>query len=487
MWINLLLQRSGIVRSMHASSPFATLSSALIRQFDRPAQGYTSYPAFDRFVEAFDAQAHTAWLARRNIGGFAQSLALSVHLPFCEPACYVCACNKVITREHGRARHYLGYLERELALHLSHLNGSRSITRLHWGGGTPTFLSGAELRSLMRILRNQFEFTLAVPLSIEVDPRTVCSENRSETRIETLGLLAELGFNRMILGVPDFDPAVQRAINRHQSFEMTQEVMQAARAAGFGSINVELIYGLPKQTVDSFAQTLERVLALDPDCIALYSYAYFPARFKPQRHIAATDVPGAAVKLELFMLAVQRFAAAGYVTIGLGHFAKPADELAQALRAGRLQHGMAGYSSGPAGDLLGIGVSAVSQIGPVYSQNTRSLEDYYDRLDQQQLPVARGIVLTPDDLVRRSVIMALVGPGEVTVESVAIAHLIDFARYFARELQALEVFEEAGLVQVDAASITVTPVGRYFLPAIAMVFDRYRAADAAHAEGAKII
>lgn len=479
MWINPQRQRSRIVRSMHASSPFAALSPALIRQFDRPGPCYASYPAADRFVEAFDAHAHTAWLARRNIGGFARPLALYVHLPFCESACYFCACNKVITRAHGRARHYLGYLERELALHLVHLHGSRSITHLHWGGGTPTVLSGAELRSLMRMLRNQFEFTPAVHVSIEVDPRTVGSE--------TIGLLAELGFNQLALGVPDFDPAVQRAINRHQPFEMTQAVMQAARAAGFGSINVELIYGLPKQSVDSFAQTLERVLALDPDCIALYHYTHLPARFKLQRQIAAADVPGATVKRALFMLAVQRFAAAGYVTIGLGHFAKPDHGLAQALRAGRLQRSMAGYSGGPDGDLLGIGVSAVSQIGPVYSQNTRSLEDYYDRLGQQQVPVARGMVLTADDLVRRGVILALVGQGDVAMESVAIAHLIDFAHYFARELQELEAFEQAGLVQVDAASITVTPVGRYFLPAIAMVFDRYAAADAAPAEGAQII
>ena len=479
MWINLPLWRCRIVRGMHAPSPIAALSPELIRQFDRPAPCYASYPAADRFVEAFDAQAHTAWLARRNIGGFARPLALYVHLPFCESLCYFCNCNKVITREPGRALHYLHYLERELALHLTHLHGSRSITHLHWGGGTPTFLNGAELRSLMRMLRNQFEFTPAAQISIEIDPRTVGSE--------TIGLLAELGFNRVTLGVQDFDPAVQRAVNRHQSFEMTQAVMQAARAARFGAIDVELICGLPQQTLDSFGRTHERVLALEPDRIALYRYTHLPARFKPQRHIAATDLPGAALQLDLFVLAARQFTAAGYVTIGLGHFAKPADEWARALRAGHLQRSGLGYGTAPDGDLLGIGVSAISQIGPACSQNSRSLEDYYDRLDQKQLPVARGMVLTADDLVRRGVIMALLGQGEVTLESVAIAHLIDFAHYFARELRALEAFEQAGLVQVDAASITVTPVGRYFLPAIAMVFDRYAAAGAAQAACAKII
>lgn len=467
---------------MHASpssSPFAALSPALIRQFDRPGPCYTSYPAADRFVEAFDAQAHSAWLARRNIGGFARPLSLYVHLPFCESACYFCACNKVITREHARARHYLRYLERELALQLAHLDGSGCMTHMHWGGGTPAFLRRGELRSLMRMLRNQFEFTPAAHLSIAVDPRTVDAE--------TVALLADLGFNRMTLGVQDFDPAVQRAVNRDQPFEMTQAVMQAARAAGFGSVSVEVMYGLPKQTVESFARTIERVLALDPDRIALYGYVHQPARFKLQRHIDPADVPQAGAMHALFVLAVQRLAEAGYVTIGLGHFAKPADELARALRSGRLWRSVAGYSCGPDGDVLAIGVSAISQIGPVYSQNARSLDGYYGRLDQQQLPVARGIALSADDLVRRSVIMALVCQGEVAAESIAIAHLIDFARYFGRELRELAVFEAAGLADLREDGITVTPAGRLFLRAIAMVFDRYLAADAAHIAGAKII
>lgn len=478
-WIKQPQRRNGIVRSMHAAAPFSALSPSLIRQFDRPGPCYTTYPNADRFVEAFDAQAHCAWLARRNIGGFARPLSLYVHLPFCESACYFCTCNKVITGEHARARTYLRHLERELALQLAHLDGSRSIVQMHWGGGTPTFLRGDELRSLMRTLRNHFEFTPAAQISIEVDPRTAGGE--------TIGLLATLGFNRMTLGVQDFDPAVQRAVNRDQPFEMTQAVMQAARAAGFSSIGVELIYGLPKQTVESFARTLDCVLALDPERIALYRYAHLPARVKLQRRIDPADLPAASVMSELFALAVQRFAAAGYVTIGLGHFAKPADQLARALRSGRLRRSVAGYSSGPDGDLLAIGVSAVSQIGPVYSQNACSLEDYYDRLNQQQLPVARGIELRADDLVRRSVIMALVCQGEVAAESIAIAHLIDFARYFARELRELAVFEAAGLADLREDGITVTPAGRLFLRSIAMVFDRYLAADAAHIAGAKII
>lgn len=452
---------------------------ALIRRFDHPGPRYTSYPTADHFVEAFDAAAHQSWLERRAIGGISRPLSLYVHLPFCASICYYCACNKVITKDHGRSQKYLQYLEKELALQVAHLSGSRRIAQLHWGGGTPTFLQDDELRALMRLLRGVFEFDAGGEYAIEVDPRTVDAKR--------VDLLAELGFNRISLGVQDFDPAVQRAVNRIQPFEMTKTVLQAARTNGFGSINLDLIYGLPKQTQQSFSRTLESVIALSPDRIALYSYAHLPVRFKPQRRIIDNELPGAVVKLGIFNGALRRLQDAGYVYIGLDHFAKPGDELAVALKTGHLQRNFQGYTTRPDCDLLAIGISAISKIGPAYSQNVSTLDAYYDSLDQQRLPVARGIELSADDLVRRAVIMGLMCQGIVAMESIAIAYLIDFSTYFAREMQELEVLEQAGLVEIADGCITVMPQGRYFLRAIAMVFDRYLAAARARGRYAKLI
>ena len=464
---------------MDARTPMIEPDPALIRQFDAPGPRYTSYPTADRFVEAFDAAAHAAWLEKRAIGGFARSLSLYVHLPFCASLCYFCACNKVITKDRSRTRQYLQHLERELALQAVHLSGSRRITQMHWGGGTPTFFADDELRALMGLLRNTFDFAAAGEYAIEADPRSVSED--------TIAMLGAIGFNRLSLGVQDLDPAVQRAVNRLQPLEMTERVMAAARAAGFRSINIDLIYGLPKQTVEGFGRTLDAVIALAPDRIALYGYAHLPARFKPQRRILDADLPNADVRLAIFLLAQRRLQGAGYVHIGLDHFALPRDELALAQRSGRLHRNFQGYTTQPDCDLLALGVSAISKIGPTYSQNTVVLDEYYDCLDQQRLPVARGIELTADDLVRRAVIMGLMCQGEVAMESIAIAHLVDFATCFARELNELAAFEEAGLVTVASGYITVTPQGRYFLRAIAMVFDRYAAAGRARGRFSKLI
>ena len=455
------------------------ITADLIRRFDGPGPRYTSYPTADRFVEAFDASAHAAWLEKRNIGGVARPLSLYVHLPFCASICYYCACNKVITKDHGRSLKYVHYLEKELALQTAHLQGSRRITQLHFGGGTPTFLSDDELRQLMRVLRANFDFDADGEYAIEVDPRSV--------NPGTISLLAELGLNRMSIGVQDFDPAVQKAVNRIQPFEMTDRVLKDARAAGFKSINLDLIYGLPKQTVESFARTLDQVIKTDPDRIALYSYAHLPTRFKPQRRIHDADIPLADTKMRIFLLALNRLLEAGYVYIGMDHFAKPDDELAKALRTGRLHRNFQGYTTQAECDLLAIGISSISKIGPAYSQNVRTLDEYYDCIDQNRLPVTRGIELTPDDLVRRTVIMGLMCQGEVSMESVEIAHLIDFETYFAPELVKLRSFAEAGLVDLEKGYITVTPKGRFFLRGIAMVFDRYLQSERARSLYSKII
>jgi oxygen-independent coproporphyrinogen-3 oxidase len=457
----------------------AVIDVDLIRSFDRPGPRYTSYPTADRFVEAYDSTAHSDWLEKRAIGGFARPLSVYVHLPFCTSLCYYCACNKVITKDHGRSAKYLRYLEKEMHLLDRHLQGARQITQLHWGGGTPTFLSHAEMNDLMAMLRAHFDFAADGEYAIEIDPRTVDAD--------TIALLARLGFNRMSLGVQDHDPAVQQAIHRIQPAAMTRAALEVARANGFTSINFDLIYGLPKQTVESFARTLDEVIDTRPDRIALYSYAHLPARFKPQRRIGDHTLPGADAKLKIFLLAVERLIGAGYVYIGLDHFALPGDELVQALQSGRLHRNFQGYTTQAECDLLSLGVSAISKIGPTYCQNVPLLDDYYDSLDQGRLPVVRGIELTRDDLVRRAVIMALMCQGELAVEAIETAHLINFHDYFSTEMPRLDEFAQAGLLEIEPGWITVTPRGRFFLRGICMVFDRYLRADHQRTRYSKIL
>jgi len=464
---------------MQAGADITQLNPELVRHFDRSGPRYTSYPTADRFVEAYDAAAHAAWLERRTIGGIARPLSVYVHLPFCASLCYYCACNKIITRDHGRSAKYLRYLHKELHLLSEHLQGSRQITQLHWGGGTPTFLSQAEMAELMGLLRSHFDFAAGGEYAIEIDPRTVDPGS--------IAFLAGLGFNRMSLGVQDYDPDVQQAIHRVQPAAMVRAALLAARDNGFESVNFDLIYGLPKQNPESFSRTLDEVIVSGPDRIALYSYAHLPARFKPQRRIGDHALPAADTKLQLQLLAVRRLTEAGYVHIGMDHFARPDDELAQALRSGRLHRNFQGYTTQAECDLLSLGVSAISKIGPSYSQNLHGLDDYYDSLDRGRLPVARGIELSPDDLVRRAVIMALMCQGEVSFEAIETAHLIDFRAYFTQELAQLAEYEEAGLVEMDGQSVNVTGLGRHFLRGISMVFDRYLQSSRPRAHFSRLI
>ena len=464
---------------MNATFQDLIFDPQLIRRFDVNGPRYTSYPTADRFVEAFDADAYRLWLGKRTVGGISRPLSLYVHIPFCNTICYYCACNKIITKDHGRSAKYLKYLGKELALQSGYLEGSHDVVQLHWGGGTPTFLSEHELRVVWELLRSHFEFTPDGEYAIEIDPRS-CPP-------ETIRLLAELGFNRASFGVQDFDPAVQRAVNRIQPYEMTRDVIETSRACGFRSLNVDLIYGLPKQSVSSFTDTVERVLELRPDRIALYSYAHLPQRFKPQRRILDVDLPSAAEKLGILARAIDLFNRAGYVYIGMDHFALPDDELARAQRSGTLTRNFQGYTVGPDGDMLSFGVSAIAKVGPTYSQNARELPAYYDSLEQGRLPIIRGLELSADDLLRRSVIVALMCQFCVSFESVEAAHLVKFEEYFAFELEALREFEELGLVEREPGWIAVTPKGRFFVRAISAVFDKYLRADKARVAYSRII
>jgi oxygen-independent coproporphyrinogen-3 oxidase len=457
------------------------VSPELLRRFDVPGPRYTSYPTADRFVEAFGQEDYVLALAQRRVGITAMALPLSlyVHIPFCESLCYYCACNKIITKHHDRADVYLRYLSREIDLHTAHCGTGQVVSQLHLGGGTPTFLSDDGLRQLMATLRRSFTFAPGGEYSIEVDPRTVTAER--------LAVLAELGFNRLSFGVQDFDAEVQKAVHRIQPADQVFALVEASRALGFESVNVDLIYGLPRQTPESFDRTLAQVAQLRPDRIALYAYAHLPDRFKPQRRIIPTELPAASAKVTMLSRSLDAFMDAGYVYVGMDHFALPTDALAVAKRQGRLHRNFQGYSTQPDCDLIGLGVSAIGRVGATYSQNAKSLEEYYDHLDQGRLPVVRGLALNRDDLVRRAVIMALMCQGELQFEPLDQAWLIDFRQYFASELEQLEAMAEQGLVELSAEGVKVTPMGWFFVRGIAMVFDRYLQADRNRARFSRII
>jgi len=441
------------------------LDTVLIRKYGGNGPRYTSYPTADRFMEAFDARAYAHWLGRRDIGGFARPLGLYVHVPFCDTLCFYCACNKIGAKDRARGTKYVDYVLREAELTARQVKGSRKVCKMHWGGGTPTFLTEEDSARLVGGLRALFEFDAHGEYAIEIDPRKADAQR--------IAFLASQGFNRLSLGVQDFDPTVQRAVNRVQSLEQTREVIEAGRAHGFRSINLDLIFGLPRQTLEGFGATLDRVIELDPDRVALYSYAHLPSAFKPQRRIVEADLPVPEVKLELMATAIRRLGEAGYLYIGMDHFAKPNDELAVAQRQGRLTRDFQGYSVGGDCDLIGLGVSSISKVGPTYCQNVKGLEEYYRLIDARELPVLRGIELTADDLARRAVIQALACQFSLAKESISIAHLIDFDSYFATELEDLRDLEDDGLVELDNEWIHVTARGRLLVRAVCMVFDRY--------------
>lgn len=474
---------------VRAATPGATrpenataLPTELLRRFDVPGPRYTSYPTADRFVEAFGPADYLGALRQRaegaTVGGKAP-LSLYVHIPFCESVCYYCACNKVITRQHGKAVEYLEALRAEIQMHADAFGTPQVVTQLHFGGGTPTFLTDEELGGLMADIGKAFRIAPGAEVSIEVDPRTV-----SAARLEAL---RRMGFNRVSFGVQDFDPEVQKAVHRVQSFEMVRDLIRDARRLGFESINVDLIYGLPKQTPASFARTVAQVGELRPDRIALYAYAHLPQRFKPQRRIDAEQLPPPEDRVAMLAGAIDGFLAHGYTYIGMDHFALAGDALAAAKRQGRLHRNFQGYSTQPDCDLVGLGVSAIGRMGATYSQNAKTLPEYYDAIRQHQFPVVRGLALTRDDLLRRAVIMALMCQGRLEFESVELAYLVNVREYFRTELAELEPFAEQGLVTIEPAAVQVTAPGWFFVRAIAMVFDKHLRADKVRERFSRII
>ena len=458
------------------------LTEEMLRNLDRPGPRYTSYPTADRFVEAFGSSEYRQALEQRASGatvGGTPPLSLYVHIPFCESVCYYCACNKVITKHHDRATEYLDALAQEVLLHTALLGRGQAVSQLHLGGGTPTFLSDAELTRLMTMLRDAFRIAPGAEVSIEVDPRTADPGR--------LRHLAALGFNRLSFGVQDIDDEVQRAVHRVQPFEQVKGLMAAARSIGFESINADLIYGLPRQTPASFERTIAQVADLRPDRIALYAYAHLPQRFKPQRRIAIEQLPLPDHRVAMLGSAISGFIGQGYTYIGMDHFALPGDALAAAKRQGRLHRNFQGYSTQPDCDLIGLGVSAIGRIGATYSQNAKTLDEYLDTVRQHQFPVVRGLALTRDDLVRRAVVMALMCQGRLEFESIELAHLIRMRDYFKAELTDLAALADMGLVALSADAVQVTATGWYFVRAVAAVFDRHLRADQSRERFSRII
>ncbi|MFS2005660.1 oxygen-independent coproporphyrinogen III oxidase [Duganella sp. CT11-25] len=447
--------------------PPVEFDAAIIGKLSQSGPRYTSYPTADRFHNDFGYGQLLEAVAGLRMRRSRRPLSLYIHIPFCDTICYYCGCNKIVTKDHSKAATYLGYLKQEIDMQGRLFDGMGQIEQLHFGGGTPTYLSDRQMGDLMAHLRANFDFASDQQgeYAIEIDPRTVSAERVHSLRAQ--------GFNRISLGVQDFDPEVQKAVNRIQPEAETRAVMDAARDAGFRSISIDLIYGLPKQSMASMEQTLDKVITANPDRIALYNYAHMPHLFKPQRRIADADLPTPAVKLELLALCIRRLCAAGYVYIGMDHFAKPDDELAVAQRQGRLQRNFQGYSTRAESELISCGVSAISAIGATYSQNEKTLEGYYAKLDDGKLPVTRGIKLDTDDLLRRIVIQKLMCNFELSISSMEQAYPIQFPLYFANELAQLQGFVDDGLLTIDQHWIAVTPKGRLLIRNICMVFDRY--------------
>jgi oxygen-independent coproporphyrinogen-3 oxidase len=439
----------------------------LIRRCDCAGPRYTSYPTAVQFSSAFGEDAYRKFAVASNERTPGEALSVYVHVPFCASPCFYCGCNRVITRSQDRAVAYIDRLMREIEMQSELFSRTRAIDQLHFGGGTPTFLSVGELASLLEHLGRHF--SLAEPAareySIEIDPRTVTPESVKG--------LAHLGFNRMSLGVQDFDPDVQRAVNRLQSKEQTLRVTDAAREAGVQSISYDLIYGLPRQTLAGFERTLESVIHARPDRLAVYAYAHMPRLFKAQKHISAAELPNPELRLRLLGLTVERLTEAGYVYIGMDHFALPGDELALAKRDRSLHRNFQGYSTHADQDLIGLGVSAIGKVGDSYSQNFKTLPDYYAALDSGHLPVQRGLELTEDDRIRRAVIQELMCHEIVDCAALGRQFGIDFRHYFGRELERLQELQALGLTYVKNGCIGLTLSGRLLMRTVAMTFDAY--------------
>ncbi|MCP4698433.1 MAG: oxygen-independent coproporphyrinogen III oxidase [Gammaproteobacteria bacterium] len=437
----------------------------LIRRYDKAGPRYTSYPTAVQFHEGFDEKAYRACAARSNASD--RPLSLYFHIPFCDTVCFYCACNKLATKDRSLNEPYLAHIYKELALQSELFDRERQVDQLHWGGGTPTFLGHTLMRELMRKTAEYFKLRTddRGEYSIEVDPR--------ETKEDTIALLRELGFNRLSLGVQDFDPRVQKAVNRIQPESQTLAAMDAARQENFVSISLDLIYGLPFQSMESFSRTLDKVIAANPDRISVFNYAHLPHLFKPQRRINAEELPSPAEKLRILQQTITQLTEAGYVYIGMDHFAKPGDELTVAQRNGTLYRNFQGYATHADCDLIGLGSTSIAKVADSYSQNVKNLDDYYARIDAGRLGVFRGVELSADDILRRDVITRLICHFYLDIQEMERQYSLHFIEHFAPEWKELETMQADGLLIRDEHHIEVLPAGKLLIRNICMVFDAY--------------
>ncbi len=457
----------------HLKQPTIQWDTSLIKRYDKAGPRYTSYPTAVQFNDGFDSALYQQVMDQASLANPSQhlsplqDLSLYVHIPFCAHVCYYCACNKVITKRREKAQPYLNRLYREIEMRAQACDSQRQVKQLHWGGGTPTFINLEQMTDLMDTLGRHFNLSASDErdFSIEIDPR--------EVEAETLPHLKSLGFNRISLGVQDFNERVQIAINRVQPFAMTQKVLEQARKHQFRSINIDLIYGLPFQSQESFQQTLDQVIALDPDRLSIFNYAHLPERFMPQRRINAQDLPNSEEKLAMLADSIRILTAAGYQYIGMDHFAKPNDSLAIAQRNSTLHRNFQGYTTHEDCDLIALGVSSISQIGNTYFQNTSDIVEYQCGLDNHELPIQKGIILTDEDVLRRHIIQQLICHFELAIDDVNQKFAIDFFDHFSEELTALKPYEADELLYITNNKIVITGKGRLLIRNICMVFDAY--------------
>lgn len=439
----------------------------LIRRYDTFGPRYTSYPTAVQFTADYDDEDYRRWVKDSNEDPIPSPLSLYLHIPFCDTICYYCGCSKVITKDKTKAAPYIKLLKQEIKLQGALFAKDRKVTQIHWGGGTPTFLSDEEIKEIIDCIRENFNVVddSEGEFGIEVDPRTV-----DQQRLKSL---SEMGFNRISFGVQDFDPAVQEAVNRVQSTDEIKQHIDDARNFGFKSINIDLMYGLPKQTVQSFTETLDTTIKLNPDRLAVYNYAHLPEMFKPQRRINEDELPSAEEKLNILQLCIDKLQDAGYVYIGMDHFAKKTDDLVTAQREGSLQRNFQGYSTHADCDMIAMGITAISQVGDNYGQNVRTIEEYESYLKQNRIPVFRGIELEADDVLRREVINQLMCNNSLDIEQLERRWRIDFKSYFKSSLEGLQQMADDGLLKISNTKLTITATGRLLARSICMQFDRY--------------
>lgn len=440
------------------------LTAELLRKYDRPGPRYTSYPTAVEFHGGVGETDYKAKLEQAD-GHPDEPLSLYMHLPFCHERCTFCGCHVVITKRRERATEYLGHLQREIDLVGRNLPHRRRIAQYHWGGGTPTYYSPGEMRQLHQTVLDRFEILPEAEVAIEVDPRVTTREH--------VDVLREFGFNRLSMGVQDFTPEVQAIINRYQGEKSSRELFAYCRDRGFSSINIDLIYGLPLQTPETFAQTLDSVIEMRPDRVAMYSFAFVPWKSKQQNIMTEEMLPPPELKVELYLLGLRKFTEAGYHQIGMDHFALPDDELALAVQNHTLHRNFMGYTTKPASDTIAFGVSGIGDLQGAYVQNLKGNDEYYRAIREGRLPVFRGILLSRDDTIRRHVITQIMCNFHLDTHEVERRFDLDFASYFAAELKELEEPERMGFVRVSEEAIEVTPLGRVFIRNVAMSFDQY--------------